>query len=453
MSEQAHLTDVAHDRAAEALRVSAGPRLRPCGEQESESRSAERRLRIATLNLLEDALQARRREELQALERLRSDEALRDSEMRLRIALDVAGMGTFVWHLREDRSDADDRMLALCGLPEALRHEFAAAFAQLLHAEDRARYHDAVARAVRSEEHVELCEDVRIVRPDGSLRWLAINGRVYFSGDRRRAERMVVVVADVGGRKEIEQTLREAASEAERARAAALAATRAKDQFIAVLSHELRTPLTPVLMATAALTRRRDLPDPVRDALAMIRRNVELEAHLVNDLLDVTRIERGKLELNRVPMPLHGAIEAAIEISRPDIEAKQQRLAVHLQAREQRVLGDRERLEQAVWNLLKNASKFTPRQGEIRIETYDAEGSVMLRISDTGIGIEPQSMHLIFEPFVQSDRSITRAYGGLGLGLAIAKASICGHGGDIQALSAGPGLGSTFLVRLPVESR
>src|SRR5579871_443735 len=453
MSEQAHLADVAHDRAAEALRVSAGPRLRPCGEQESESRSAERRLRIATLNLLEDALQARRREELQALERLRSDEALRDSEMRLRIALDVAGMGTFVWHLREDRSDADDRMLALCGLPEALRHEFAAAFAQLLYPEDRARYQDAVARAVRSDEHAELCEDVRIVRPDGFLRWLAINGRVYFSSDRRRAERMVVVVADVGGRKQIEQTLREAASEAERARAAALAATRAKDQFIAVLSHELRTPLTPVLMATAALTRRRDLPDPVRDALAMIRRNVELEAHLVNDLLDVTRIERGKLELNRVPMPLHGAIEAAIEISRPDIEAKQQRLAVHLQAREQRVLGDRERLEQAVWNLLKNASKFTPRQGEIRIETYDAEGSVMLRISDTGIGIEPQSMHLIFEPFVQGDRSITHAYGGLGLGLAIAKASICGHGGDIQALSAGPGLGSTFLVRLPVESR
>ncbi|HLW23527.1 MAG TPA: histidine kinase dimerization/phospho-acceptor domain-containing protein, partial [Steroidobacteraceae bacterium] len=310
MSEQAHLADVAHDRAAEALRVSAGPRLRPCGEQESESRSAERRLRIATLNLLEDALQARRREELQALERLRSDEALRDSEMRLRIALDVAGMGTFVWHLREDRSDADDRMLALCGLPEALRHEFAAAFAQLLYPEDRARYQDAVARAVRSDEHAELCEDVRIVRPDGFLRWLAINGRVYFSSDRRRAERMVVVVADVGGRKQIEQTLREAASEAERARAAALAATRAKDQFIAVLSHELRTPLTPVLMATAALTRRRDLPDPVRDALAMIRRNVELEAHLVNDLLDVTRIERGKLELNRVPMPLHEAIEA-----------------------------------------------------------------------------------------------------------------------------------------------
>jgi two-component system CheB/CheR fusion protein len=183
----------------------------------------------------------------------------------------------------------------------------------------------------------------------------------------------------------------------------------------------------------------------------MIRRNVELESRLVDDLLDVTRIERGTLELERAPLHFHDAVQAAVEVSRPDIEAKNQHLTVRLGARDQRLLGDRQRLQQAVWNLLKNASKFTSRGGEIRIDTYNEGGSVLLEVADSGIGIEPAALQRIFDPFQQADRAITRSYGGLGLGLAIAKASICGHGGEIRARSGGCGQGSTFLVRLPLE--
>ncbi len=246
--------------------------------------------------------------------------------------------------------------------------------------------------------------------------------------------------------------LLDALQETERARAEAEAAGRAKDHFLAVLSHELRTPLTPVLMATHTLARRRDLPEPVREALDMIRRNVQLEAHFVDDLLDVTRIARGKMEIVRAPTDLHAAIEHAVEVSRPDLEAKNQRLTVALDAREHRLDGDALRLQQVVWNLLKNAAKFTPEGGEIAVRTWDDEPGrrVVLEVSDTGIGIATETLSRIFDPFAQASAAITREFGGLGLGLAISKATVEAHGGEIRAESAGLKRGATFRVFLPL---
>ena len=236
------------------------------------------------------------------------------------------------------------------------------------------------------------------------------------------------------------------------ARAQAEAATRAKDHFLAVLSHELRTPLTPVLMAAATLSRHKDLPEPVRDALGMIKRNVQLEAQLVDDLLDVSRIVHGKMELERAPIDLHEVIQRAIQVVQPDLERKNQRLSVALEAERSHLTGDATRLQQVIWNLLGNASKFSSEGGEVRVRTRNEAGSLLVEVSDYGIGIEPAAAARIFEAFAQANVTITREFRGLGLGLSISKATVDAHGGQLRVESAGPGQGSTFIVSLPLPS-
>lgn len=243
--------------------------------------------------------------------------------------------------------------------------------------------------------------------------------------------------------------LKDALQQTEKSRAEAERANRAKDNFLAVLSHELRTPLTPVTLATRTLLRRVDLTEPVRDALHMISRNVEVESHLVDDLLDVTRIAHGKMELLKADMDMHEAIAHAVEISRPDMEAKQQHFTMRLEAHQFEVHGDKQRLKQVVWNVLKNASKFTPEKGQISLRTYNEGDRLMVEISDTGIGMEPSALDLIFAPFTQANRDITREFGGLGLGLAIARASLSGHNGELTVNSEGLSRGSTFICSLP----
>jgi len=237
--------------------------------------------------------------------------------------------------------------------------------------------------------------------------------------------------------------------ETEQARAEAQSATEAKDRFIAVLSHELRTPLTPVMMASHILARRKDLPDPVREAVNMIRTNVQLEAHLVDDLLDVTRIASGKMELNRADIDMHEVISRAIEITHPEIEAKNQSLDLRWEATRTRINGDSTRLQQVVWNLLKNAAKFTPAGGKLELATSSDESGFALSVTDTGIGIEPEALVKIFDAFTQANAGITREFGGLGLGLSISKAAVMAHGGELSAWSQGIGHGATFTVRLP----
>ena len=255
-------------------------------------------------------------------------------------------------------------------------------------------------------------------------------------------------------RQALEQTslfLQDALRDTERARAEAEAAGQAKDHFLAVLSHELRTPLMPIQMALGTLSRRHDLPAPVRAAHEMITRNVELEAHFIDDMLDMTRIARGKMEIVSEPMDLHEAARRAVEVSLPDLEAKGQRLTVALDAADHRLNADFARLQQAMWNLLKNASKFTPGGGAISLRTRnEMAGQIVVEITDSGIGMEPAVIERVFKPFEQADVSITQRFGGLGLGLAIAKGTVDAHGGDLRASSAGPGQGATFTMCLPL---
>jgi signal transduction histidine kinase/CheY-like chemotaxis protein len=228
-----------------------------------------------------------------------------------------------------------------------------------------------------------------------------------------------------------------------------IGANAAKDQFLALLSHELRSPLSPVIAMVGELEA--EVPDsqPVREALEVVRRNVELEARLIDDLLDVTRISKGKLQLTFETICIHQLLQRAYEICRKEIEAKNLNAEFHLRASDTHVEGDPARLQQVFWNLIKNSVKFTPEKGRITIETLNpAPDKIEVRVTDTGIGIEQEKIDKIFNVFEQGQADITRRFGGLGLGLSISKALIDAHGGTIHVRSLGKDQGATFSVEL-----
>jgi len=246
------------------------------------------------------------------------------------------------------------------------------------------------------------------------------------------------------------QQLHAALQETEIARDQAEAAGTVKDRFLAILSHELRAPLTPVLLGAQVIARDKTLPPAILQTASVIERNVRLQAHLIDDLLDVSRIKYGKMELSLERIDLHDVITRAVEVSHPDIEAKAQELKVQLAAARHTISGDAKRLQQGFWNLLNNASKFTPQGGKIMLRSRNERDRVVVEVCDTGVGFEPEAATRIFEVFEQGGPNVTAQYGGLGLGLAIAEASVKAHGGVITAASDGPGTGAKLTVELPL---
>ena len=229
------------------------------------------------------------------------------------------------------------------------------------------------------------------------------------------------------------------------------AANDAKDQFLATLSHELRTPLTPVLAIVAGL-QEDERARGLRRELDVIRRNVELEARLIDDLLDLTRITRGKLELSFGPTDARQVLMHALQTCARDLSARKLQLSTVLSAEDHGVSADGPRLTQVFWNLIRNAVKFSPEGGSVRVRSWNDDGWLAVEVSDTGIGIGPETLPRIFDAFEQGQRSITRRYGGLGLGLAISKAILELHGGTVSAASEGRDRGASFTVRLPLSS-
>jgi PAS domain S-box-containing protein len=296
------------------------------------------------------------------------------------------------------------------------------------------------------------------------------DARIWRLGDGVRPSGRVLVLREITERKRAEEervrTLREQAARAEAeaemlreraARAEAEAASRAKDRFLATLSHELRTPLTPILATATAMLDDPATPGDFRAVLEMIRRNVTLEARLIDDLLDLTRIRGGKLRLERAVTDAHELIHQVAEICRDDVRSKRLELAMDLAARRHHVDADPARLQQVLWNLIKNAIKFTPPGGTVMVRSRDggecpvpATGTgLILEVSDTGIGIEPDALPRIFEVFDQGGPSSAQRYGGLGLGLTISRSIVEQHGGHLAAASEGEGLGAKFTVELP----
>ena len=228
-------------------------------------------------------------------------------------------------------------------------------------------------------------------------------------------------------------------------------ANRLKDEFLATLSHELRTPLTAVLGWARMLRSGHGDEKSLERGLASIERNATAQARLVDDLLDVSRIVSGKMRLDIRVVDLPAVVESAVEAVRPAASAKQIRLQTSLDPLAGPVVGDPDRLQQIVWNLVSNSVKFTPREGQVQVRLARSDAHVDIVVSDSGQGMAPDVVPHVFERFRQADSSSTRAHGGLGLGLALVKHLVELHGGSVAAQSAGPGQGATFAVRLPIR--
>lgn len=309
-------------------------------------------------------------------------------------------------------------------------------------------------------------EQVAAGTPDELLRQAARDGRAEAEGWRVRkdgtrfwANCVVTALHDDGGHVEgfakvtRDLTLRRAAEEAQRIRREeAERVSRLKDEFLATVSHELRTPLNVMLGEIFRLRTGTLQPDQVTKALDSLQRNTRLQVRLVEDLLDTSAVITGKLRLDMRPVDLGGVLREAIDTVRPAANAKHIALRVSFGATVERISGDRDRLQQIFWNVLSNAIKFTPRGGRVDVELDRVGTQVEVRVTDTGIGIAPEFMPRVFQRFSQADATTTREHMGLGLGLALARHFVEAHGGELEAQSAGTGMGSTFTVRFPVPA-
>ena len=407
--------------------------------EELEERVIERTLQLAAAN---------RELEAEIDERKQVEEDLRESEERFRLL--VEGVKEYAIFML----DPDGRVVTWNAGAERVKgyaaHQIVGQnFARFYPPEDVAAGEPQRALAIATEQGHYVAEGWR-VRQDGARFWAAVT-ITPIRGEGGELRGFTKLIQDITERKRTDEQLQTAKTAAEEAQAAAEQANRAKDHFLAVLSHELRTPLTPVVMGVSMLQDRPDLEPSIRETLEMVRRNVELEARLIDDLLDVSRIARGKVELTRSAVELSTVIRRAVEVCKPDIEARSLHFALDLgPAGPLWVEADISRLQQVFWNLLKNAIKFTPPGGCVGVSCRPGDRHVIVEVSDSGMGIEPEALGRIFNAFEQTGREITQQFGGLGLGLAISRALVELHGGQIEARSEGRGQGATFRVRLPL---
>jgi PAS domain S-box-containing protein len=306
------------------------------------------------------------------------------------------------------------------------------------------------------ERHRRVCAGERVdwefelIDRNGTRRWMethAVPIQLEHSGIGQMA-----VTREISSRKEFEQEREELLKSERAARSEAERASQLKDDFLATLSHELRTPLNAVL-GWSQILRRTSQPEDLEQGLEVIERNARLQAQLIDDLLDMSRIMSGKVVLEVQPTELVIVVSAALDSVRPAATAKDIRVRTFFDPDGGLVLGDATRLQQVVWNLLTNAIKFTPQGGHVDIIVRQIDSQIELTVRDTGIGIDPEFLPSIFERFRQMDSSTTRRFGGLGLGLSIVKHLVELHGGAIRAESAGTGKGAAFVVALPMAPK
>ena len=507
--------------------------------------------------------------------RKRTEEELRKSDARLRLALDIAQTGTFEIDLATDAAETDEFGRGIYGFEKDEQLTFAKLRSRF-HPEDREYVMQSLEAALTPTGSDEFEVEQRIIRPDGEVRWIRVRGRAFFEGEgkSRRAVSCLGTYIDITERKIAEQererllkqleaersrlhylftkapafvatlrgpdhvfemtnpaylqiighrnvigkTVREALPEIEgqgffelmdkvfqtgepfigrempaqvqrnpdgplekcfvdfvyqpifetdgtvsgilvhgvditqqvKARKEAEDANRAKDEFLATLSHELRTPLNAIL-GWSKMIGDSHLNEEARvRAIETIQRNARIQAQLIDDILDVSRIISGKLKLEVRPIDLSSVVESAVESVLPAAEAKDIRLQRILDSGNCLISGDPNRLQQVVWNLLSNAVKFTPKGGRVQVRLERVNSHIEIIVTDTGIGIPPDVLPFIFDRFRQGDSSTNRQHGGLGLGLAIVRHLVEMHGGSVEAESEGKGKGSTFTVSLPM---
>jgi len=368
----------------------------------------------------------------------RAEAQSRQSEERLRFALEASSMGTWEWDLSSQVMHWSANLEQLHGLPSGTFDGSFDSYVRAIHPDDREHVLASQRRAVAEGSPYEV--EYRVAAPDGTVRWIEGKGRV----ERQDGTpvRMTGVCIVVTRRKEAELARLIAAEEA----------NQSKDDFLGTLSHELRTPLN-AIVGWVQMLQQGDMvsPDRVAHAIEVIGRNARLQTQLIEDILDVTRIVAGKLDIERRPLLVPQLLETVVSGFLPAADAKRVVLTRDIPNDLPPVEGDAKRLHQVVSNILANAIKFTPDGGWIRIACRVEGNGIVIDVQDSGPGIAPGFLPFVFDRFRQADqRRSARRHGGLGLGLAIARHLVEQHGGEIHAHSDGPGSGSTFSVRLPM---
>ena len=377
-------------------------------------------------------------------ERKQAEKALRESEERYRQIVETADEGIWIIDAEARTTFVNRKMAQMFGYTES--EMMGCTLYDFMDEEEIAiaEYNFERRRQGVSEQH-----DFRFLRKDGSSIWTMLSTNPLFN-DQGGFIGALAMVTDVTERKQAEQEREQLLARERVAREEAEAANRIKDEFLAVLSHELRSPLNPILGWAKLLQSRRFDEQATIRALETIERNAKLQAQLIEDLLDVSRILRGKLVLNVASVNLVTTIAAALETMQLAAQAKGIQIQTRLAPSVGQVRGDAGRLQQVMWNLLSNAIKFTPTGGRVEMYLERVGNSAQIQVKDNGKGIAPEFLPHVFEYFRQADGTTTRQFGGLGLGLAIARHLVELHGGTVQADSPGEELGATFSVTLPL---
>jgi PAS domain S-box-containing protein len=376
-------------------------------------------------------------------ERKRVEMALRDREERLVLAHSAARLGTYDYDVRKGTIQWDERTCQLWGvsLSECVTYEV---FLSGVHPDDLAPTKAALKRALDPAGDPHYDATFRVCnRIDGLTRWIKANGRALF--ERGEPLRLVGTVEDITERQQSEERIRESERRLREL-------SDHKDRFLAMLAHELRNPVAPIRSAAEVLSRTATPGGSEQSMVGIIQRQAQQLSRLLDDLLDVARITQGRIELRREPITLSTCVQIAVESIEPLIREKGHHVTVSHAAPSLTVNADKVRLTQCVSNLLINAAKYTDPGGRIDIRTFAEEQDMVIEVHDDGIGMSADLLPRVFELFVQNDASLDRSQGGLGLGLSICKQLIEMHGGRVAAVSAGAGLGSTFSIRLPIQS-
>ena len=366
-------------------------------------------------------------------------EILREREQMLALAMRGGSMGVWSRNMTTNEVWWSPELEDIVGLPPGSFSRTLEAFEAIVHPDDRAAVRTAVDGAVRRQS--DYVVEFRFLHAGGEWRWMEGRGRAVYD-DIGTPRTLYGIGIDVTSRKRAEMALREAKQAAE-------SANQLKDQFLATLSHELRTPLNAILGYARMLQTNTIAPDKQPRAFDVIERNAVAQNRLIEDLLDMSRITAGKVRLDPAPIPAATVLREAVDGVKPAADAKAITLEQEIDPFAGTVTADTARLQQVFSNLLTNAVKFTPRGGRVGVALRRDGMSVEICVTDSGVGISPEFLPHIFEPFRQADGRFQRGHGGLGLGLAITKQLVDLHGGTIHAASDGPGQGSTFTVRLP----
>lgn len=376
-------------------------------------------------------------------EQRRTEEALRDSEDRLMLALEASQMEIWDWNIVRDYIDCSELCRALLGIEPSTTFNYET-FLSKVHPEDRNHVEQTISDAIKN--NLDYSVEMRMVLPDGTIRWIASLGRAFYNVCNQPV-RMTGVVIDISERKKVEESLRIANERL-------MKADRQKDEFIAILSHELCNPLASIRNSLYIIEQQGPGEEKPRKALDIIERQVDQLCRMVDDLLDVTRIQNNRIQLQLQQLELNEVVHKTVEDYQNHFEKKDIAIETHYSPVNLYLNADGARLAQVMGNLLLNAVKFTDRRGRVtlKIEANSSKQQAIIELTDTGIGMEKETLQHLFSPFVQANQNLDRSRGGLGLGLALVKELVALHGGTVTADSEGLGKGSTFTVCLPLNT-